>query len=113
MEPVIVHLAQNAIEEQRMRTAVQRVVADSARLEQYTHDAVDHVLEVWQRSGPRARCHAEVRVVLEGVLPQHAIDQALGLGFKNYDALRSDEDLYELRRLPEWRKTLEKHGVFL
>lgn len=42
-----------------------------------------------------------------------ALDEALSLGFKNFDALRSDPDLYELRRIPEWRKTLEKHGVFL
>lgn len=42
-----------------------------------------------------------------------ALDKALQFGFRNFDALRTDEDLYELRRLPEWRKTLEKHGVFL
>jgi tetratricopeptide (TPR) repeat protein len=42
-----------------------------------------------------------------------ALDKALDLGFKNFDALRTDEDLYELRRKPEWRATLEKHGVFL
>ena len=42
-----------------------------------------------------------------------ALDKALSFGFRNYDALRTDEDLYELRRRPEWRATLEKHGVFL
>lgn len=42
-----------------------------------------------------------------------ALDRALDLGFDNFDALRTDEDLYELRRKPGWRKTLEKHGVFL
>ena len=42
-----------------------------------------------------------------------SLDKALRFGFKNFDALRADEDLYELRRKPEFRKVLEKHNVFL
>lgn len=42
-----------------------------------------------------------------------ALDRSLTLGFNNYDALRSDKDLYELRRIPEWRECLERHNVFL
>jgi len=42
-----------------------------------------------------------------------ALDKALRFGFKNFDALRTDEDLYELRRKPEFRQTLERHNVFL
>lgn len=43
----------------------------------------------------------------------HALDRALALGFKEFDALRTDEDLYELRRKNEFREILEKHRVFL
>ena len=42
-----------------------------------------------------------------------ALDRTLAYGFDQYDALRSDEDLYELRRKDEFRKILEKHRVFL
>lgn len=42
-----------------------------------------------------------------------ALDRTLSYGFKEYDALRSDEDLYELRRKNEFRTILEKHNVFL
>ncbi len=42
-----------------------------------------------------------------------ALDKSLGYGFDQYDALRTDEDLYELRRKSEFRKILEKHKVFL
>ena len=42
-----------------------------------------------------------------------ALDKALSFRFKNFDALRADEDLYELRRKPEFRKVLERHNVFL
>lgn len=42
-----------------------------------------------------------------------ALDRSLGYGFDQFDALRTDEDLYELRRKDEFRKILEKHRVFL
>lgn len=42
-----------------------------------------------------------------------SLDAALENGFNNYDALRKDPDLNKLRKHPDWRKTLEKHKVFL
>jgi hypothetical protein len=42
-----------------------------------------------------------------------ALDRALGCGFNNYDALRFDKDLDNLRGEPEFRATLEKHKIFL
>lgn len=42
-----------------------------------------------------------------------SLDRALDLGFTNYDALRSDPDLNNLRRHPEFTKVLEKHKVFI
>lgn len=42
-----------------------------------------------------------------------ALDKSLELGFDDYNALRSDPDLSNLRRDPEFRKVLEKHKVFL
>lgn len=41
------------------------------------------------------------------------IDAALARGFSDYDALRLDPDLSNLRRSPEFRKVLEKHKVFI
>ncbi len=41
------------------------------------------------------------------------LDQALQCGFNNYDSLRFDKDLNNLRGEPEFRKTLEKHKIFL
>jgi tetratricopeptide (TPR) repeat protein len=41
------------------------------------------------------------------------LDRALEKGFKNYDALRHDGDLTELRKHPEFRKLLERRGIFL
>lgn len=41
------------------------------------------------------------------------IDAALTRGFSDYDALRRDPDLENLRRNPEFRKILEKHKVFI
>ena len=41
------------------------------------------------------------------------LDKALQLGFNDYDALRRDPDLNNLRSDPEFRKVLEKHKVFL
>ena len=43
----------------------------------------------------------------------NSLDTALGHGFKDYDALRRDPELVNLRAYPEWRRTLEKHKVFL
>jgi tetratricopeptide (TPR) repeat protein len=42
-----------------------------------------------------------------------ALDKALQCGFSNYDAIRFDKDLDNLRGEPEFRTTLEKHKVFL
>lgn len=42
-----------------------------------------------------------------------SLDRCLELGFNNYDALRSDPDLNNVRKHPEFRKILEKHKVFL
>lgn len=42
-----------------------------------------------------------------------SLDKALELGFNNYDALRSDPDLSLIRDDPEFRKTLEKHKIFI
>jgi Flp pilus assembly protein TadD len=41
------------------------------------------------------------------------IDAALTKGFNDYDALRLDQDLNNLRKHPEFRKILEKHKVFI
>ncbi len=41
------------------------------------------------------------------------LDKALKYGFKNYDALRFDPDLANLRGEPEFRSALEKHKVFI
>lgn len=41
------------------------------------------------------------------------MDAALARGFSDYDALRLDPDLNNLRRSPEFRKVLEKHKVFI
>jgi tetratricopeptide (TPR) repeat protein len=42
-----------------------------------------------------------------------ALDRALELGFNDYDALRSDQDLKNIRQDREFRKILEKHKIFL
>ena len=42
-----------------------------------------------------------------------SLDKALSLGFGDYDALRNDPDLANLRKNPEFRKILEKHKVFI
>lgn len=42
-----------------------------------------------------------------------ALDRALGFGFKDYDALRTDKDLRELRKREQFRAVLERHNVFL
>jgi tetratricopeptide (TPR) repeat protein len=40
-----------------------------------------------------------------------ALDKALALGFDDSDALRTDRDIDNLRRAPEFRKVLEKHKI--
>ncbi len=42
-----------------------------------------------------------------------ALDRSLDLGFNNYDALRGDPDLNNVRTHPEFAKVLEKHKVFI
>ena len=42
-----------------------------------------------------------------------SLDRCLELGFNNYDALRVDPDLNNVRKHPEFRKILEKHKVFI
>ncbi|MBM4146719.1 MAG: tetratricopeptide repeat protein [Nitrospira sp.] len=42
-----------------------------------------------------------------------SLDRALELGFNNYDALRTDPDLVNVRKHSEFRKILEKHKVFI
>jgi len=42
-----------------------------------------------------------------------SLDKTLELGFNNYDALRTDPDLNNVRRHPEFVKILEKHKVFI
>ena len=39
------------------------------------------------------------------------LDRALVLGFKDYDLLRTDPDLNNIRKTPEFRKLLERYGV--
>lgn len=42
-----------------------------------------------------------------------SLDKALQYGFTEYDALRNDPDLNNVRKHPEFRKILEKHKVFI
>lgn len=42
-----------------------------------------------------------------------ALDKALEYGFNNYDSLRKDPDLKNLRKHSEYRQVLEKHKIFL
>jgi len=42
-----------------------------------------------------------------------SLDRALDLGFNNYDALRNDPDLNNVRAHPQYQRVLEKHKVFL
>lgn len=41
------------------------------------------------------------------------LDSALAKGFNDYDSLRKDPDLNNLRKTKEWRTILEKHKVFI
>lgn len=42
-----------------------------------------------------------------------ALDKALENGFSDYDALRGDPDISNVRKSPEFREILEKHKVFI
>jgi Tfp pilus assembly protein PilF len=42
-----------------------------------------------------------------------SLDRSLELGFNNYDALRSDPDLNNVRKHAEYKKILEKHKIFI
>jgi tetratricopeptide (TPR) repeat protein len=42
-----------------------------------------------------------------------SLDRALDRGFNNYDALRNDPDLNNVRTHPDFRTVLEKHKVFI
>lgn len=42
-----------------------------------------------------------------------SLDKALALGFNDYDSLRKDTDLNNLRKHPEYKKVLEKYKVFI
>ena len=42
-----------------------------------------------------------------------SLNKALELGFNDYDSLRNDPDLINLRKHPEYKKILEKHKVFI
>lgn len=42
-----------------------------------------------------------------------SLDKSLELGFNNYDALRKDPDLNNVRKHPEFKKICEKHKVFI
>lgn len=42
-----------------------------------------------------------------------SLDRCLELGFNNYDALRSDTDLNNVRKHPEFRRICEKYKVFI
>jgi tetratricopeptide (TPR) repeat protein len=57
-----------------------------------------------------ASCHSLMGNVDLGFVE---LDAALANGFNDYDSLRKDPDIANLRKNPEWRKTLEKYNVFL
>jgi len=42
-----------------------------------------------------------------------SLDKALEMGFNDYDFLRSDPDLNNIRKRPEFRRVLERHKVFV
>jgi hypothetical protein len=46
-------------------------------------------------------------------LALEALDKSLEYGFSNYDSLRKDPDLKNLRKHPEYRQVLEKHKIFI
>jgi len=66
-------------------------------------------------ASPSVRYNTASLYSLEGKvdLALDEIDAALARGFTDYDALRRDTDLDNVRRHPEFRKVLEKHKVFI
>jgi tetratricopeptide (TPR) repeat protein len=42
-----------------------------------------------------------------------SLDNALANGFNDYNSLRKDRDLANLRKSPDWQKVLDKHKIFL
>ena len=57
-----------------------------------------------------ASCHSLMGNVDLGFVE---LDAALANGFNDYDSLRKDPDIANLRKHADWRKTLEKYKVFL
>lgn len=57
-----------------------------------------------------ASCHSLMGNVDLGFVE---LDAALANGFNDYDSLRKDPDIANLRKNPDWRKTLEKYKVFI
>jgi tetratricopeptide (TPR) repeat protein len=57
-----------------------------------------------------ASCHSLMGNVDLGFVE---LDAALANGFNDYDSLRKDPDIANLRKHSDWRKTLEKYKVFL
>lgn len=49
----------------------------------------------------------------QGDLALIYLDKTLSNGFENYDAIRFDPDLANLRGEPEFRTTLEKYKIFI
>ncbi len=57
-----------------------------------------------------ASCHSLMGNVDLGFVE---LDAALANGFNDYDSLRKDPDIANLRKHKDWRKTLEKYRVFI
>jgi tetratricopeptide (TPR) repeat protein len=57
-----------------------------------------------------ASCHSLMGNVDLGFVE---LDAALANGFNDYDSLRKDPDIANLRKHSDWRKTLEKYKVFI
>ncbi len=57
-----------------------------------------------------ASCHSLMGNVDLGFVE---LDAALANGFNDYDSLRKDPDIANLRKHADWRKTLEKYKVFI
>jgi Tfp pilus assembly protein PilF len=67
------------------------------------------------RTNPLVYYNLTIAYTMAGTFDKafQTLDRCLGLGFRDFDALRADPDLNELRRQPEFRKILERHRVFL
>jgi tetratricopeptide (TPR) repeat protein len=57
-----------------------------------------------------ASCHSLMGNVDLGFVE---LDAALANGFKDYNSLRKDPDIANLRKHKDWRKTLEKYNIFI